>query len=52
MLERCSPVDGPLFIYPYSTLILGALGVTGLIGNAGLPEPPKRWCWFHAWQLS
>ena len=33
--------DGPLFIYPYGTLIMGAVGLTGLIADMGLPEPAE-----------
>ncbi|WP_246824823.1 hypothetical protein [Corynebacterium sp. HMSC035E02] len=31
--------DGVLFIYPYGTLIMGAVGATGLVASMGLPEP-------------
>ena len=33
--------DGPLFIYPYGTLLMGAVGLTGLIADIGLPEPAE-----------
>lgn len=30
--------DGPLFIYPYGTLLLGAAGAAGVVGSMNLPE--------------